>query len=365
MHKVEGVLDTKNPQVLDALGEYKDKVNITCVTDGREADNLIPRLEQATSVYPGAVGRIRERQVLRYLASTISSKDDESKGGTGIFFQPGAFGTSPGNAHTVAALYREASYSGEPVRLAAALSSSFSRDTTNHPLISQTEVRAANQAVLMADLIKEHECGRVLMLGHSNGGLEGMYALPALKQLIKEDGLSTRIDGLILVQSGGLFRQHPLDFFRRFLAKPLVDEAARFVYPDELATTSMEELRKRVIKTLTGADLRGEGIPTKSNLQTMILGLEDLKPVSDNIREKVDAPVAMMWGEIDNFFPAKLAQDRITEWTQKNGPFFPNSPYTKTMIVPNWPHLGLVVNTGHFSRLAVDLMQDFNYKPGM
>lgn len=356
MRSIEGVLDPKHPQVLEALGEYQDKVNIACVTDGREVNELIPRLEQAATVFPDGIGRIRERQVQRYLASTIKSQDDDP--GTGIFFLPGALGTSPGNAHTVASLYREASSRGEPVSLAVALSASFSRDTLTHPLISKTEVRAANQAALMAELIKEHECSRVWMLGHSHGGLEAMYTYPMLRKLIAEDQVPAEVAGLILVQSGGLFRQNPVDYFRRFMTKSLIDEAACFVYPNEIGTTPMKELRKKIVQTLTGADLRGEGIPAKLYLQTAISGFQDLLPVPDRVRELVDVPVGIMWGDIDNFFPGKMAQRRIEDWTQKNGPLFPNSPYSKPVVVPNWPHLGLVVNTAHFSNLALNLMQD-------
>lgn len=171
----------------------------------------IGQLREAVEVYPKRHRPRRLDRPLHYIASVVTPKgqpietaEQFPSGKLGVIFLTGVEGTAAGAASMVAEICKRS----KDIGFAAALSSSASVDTLNQPFPKNLVERAAYQAAFITRLLKDYPCSKIVLIGYSLGGMELAYTLPILGRLIQANRLQTKIEGMILVQAGGQFRQN-------------------------------------------------------------------------------------------------------------------------------------------------------------
>lgn len=386
MISVEGGLNPQSPQLLNSLGDYKDQATTRLVRSQTPSGPLLQELGQAAVALPEDVRPIfGDGKVARYTASLITSNNHPLGDSLGFFFLPGILGTAPSTAHIAGQFYREASDRMEkPVIFSSSLSSSIGVDMRDQPFLGTTK-RAAFQAGLMADILAENPASEVWLMGHSDGALSALHALPILEQILENRGSQTRVAGLVLTQSAGLYDQNILTFPLRYFGMPLMKEAISHLFPTqkEIVDTRnrlagehdldtrvalFEELRRmqlrytdsrpegsvlkdEVNKLLMGADTRGRQEGQRENLQMVRSYLEWMRAAPESISRLVDVSVAIQWGERDPNFPPQKAGNVVNKET------FPNSPAVMTATLLNWPHWGPAINAEQYAQMTVTIIQ--------
>ena len=74
--------------------------------------------------------------------------------------------------------------------------------------------------MFVTEMLKKHPCDKLMVIGHSFGGMEASYVLQILESLMSQNSLNTEISGLILVQAGGQYQREIKSFpgaIRRFM----------------------------------------------------------------------------------------------------------------------------------------------------
>jgi len=173
----------------------------------------LDKVKTALSIFPkGHRPQVGER-IPHYQLATITAKDDELKRehDIGAVFIPGVDGTAANNAVTASALYKELG-KGRDLGFTLSMSSSVSRDTLDDPYVHSIERKAAQQASVIVEYLKNHPVKELMLMGHSLGAQELVYVAPLLERLLQEHGMDTKIGGLILFNPGGQFDRSRLKF---------------------------------------------------------------------------------------------------------------------------------------------------------
>lgn len=165
-----------------------------------------------------------------YRVTIVSEKKpiDSDKPKVGIIYLPQTGGTSAGSAPLVAEIFKEnrdqkTDYKSLKdgaemnVKFAASLSSSVSIDTQSQPLSDNPVERAAIQAAAIFQIIQENPCQKIVLAGHSLGGMELPYVTAILQKLMVKNGLSTEIGGMIMLESGSMYSQSRWDIITKRL----------------------------------------------------------------------------------------------------------------------------------------------------
>lgn len=218
-----------------ALEQIKKVAEIRHDKFSRFTNESFANVSNALSVYDiENRPKLRRDDAPEYKAASVIALEQPPLGSrVGVVFFSGALGTSSGDIHIPAEIMlktnearaneRAAGATAEitpQLAFATALTSSVGKDIANSQnwvdiLTHKSHVEtAAYQAAFLLELLKEHPCDELVIIGHSLGTQEASYARPLLEKLLEINKIDTKIVGSILVHPNGLFKQDTQQFIK-------------------------------------------------------------------------------------------------------------------------------------------------------
>ena len=227
------IIETSNEvfgadQKLDSLGEKTTQARLA---------NLIPGM-RVESQLKNPSYRVA---LLTHKEDQMNEEGNEHNPRIGMFYFAGTPGSAGQHAHIASELFQSALAEkfGEVV-MSGAISSIFSPDTQDNPMLLSNVKKAANLAAFFMELLKDKECDELYFMAHSMSAVDMPYLAPLLNKLFEKQGIPTRVAGVLLYQPGGVAEQGVLPFLLRSRnATSFMSETA-FLFPTRMEYEELE-----------------------------------------------------------------------------------------------------------------------------
>ena len=185
---------------------------------------------------------------------------EDGQDSVGIFYIPGAEGTSAGAAPVAGEFFNPAhQITDAKVAMTASISQFASNDAVKNPFdyLGGKQERAAVLASFISELVKngKQTPDQIYLIATSMAGMDLMRAVPLIEKLLEEEMVPTKIGGVIFNQAGGLYNQNLVQFLtaRKDQHISFADEV-KMLYPtfEDLADveTQLEQAREKGDKGL-------------------------------------------------------------------------------------------------------------------
>lgn len=213
---VEGISTMKELQFRHLLPSYKNK------------------LERLGIRFPETDGYALKAVVIE---STQPQGEVAQKADIGVFYIPGAEGTAVGAAPIAASfLQQQQKLLDSRVGMTASISQFASVEAMKGAFdyLGDPNKRAAYLAAFIAEIIKnsQNRPKELYLIATSMAGPDLLRAAPLVDELLKENGIDSKIGGLIFNQAGGMYDQGLLDFITKRKDRHLAfEDEVKMLYP--------------------------------------------------------------------------------------------------------------------------------------
>lgn len=174
----------------------------------------------------------------------------------------------------------------------------------------------ATQAEGIAQFIAAHNLREVTLVGHSEGGIVAADLVLALER----DNPTISIDGLVLMDSMGMYKRNVLDLVKKFVSDPIK------VAPKEFQDSGVTPPEGSAMQLLLGIwrDMKYFGLRYPKEFARQLKGMASLTPALQLIK----APILILTAERDfvSDYRGYLPQQKINKRME---PVPSNEPYLK------------------------------------
>lgn len=201
------------------------------------------------------------------------------------------------------------------------------------------------EAKVIAQFIKDHNLSEVIIVGHSEGGMKAID----LAAVLEQSNPKVKIDGLVLMDSMGLYDQNPKDLKRNFVNDLMKVAAGEFkstgVRPPNPVSSFMQFAHGFL------EDIKFFKLKYPQKLGEEIKAMAKVNPRLKNIK----APVLIVTGERDyisdyrGYLPQKEIDKRLDgkSDSSKQGQMFERGrarrEYLKENMFPNAENVAMIV----------------------
>lgn len=227
------------------------------------------------------------------------------------------------------------------------LATSFA-ERTHKPSISITsssEKRGGedylySEAQAIAQAIQEKGLTKIVLAGYSQGGDKAINIV----ELLKEDP-GIEIEGVILIDSVGLYEQEPMDFTKKFAKDALINTPTNFVRSPNIIGRSMKVSTEILSKMLR--DIGKEKTGYAQTLKNEVKGMAKANPRLSEI----SVPIVIVSGADDPISdPEKIMpqehEDAIREARTEGEAYAdPRETFLKENVFPHSPYIRMVKPT--------------------